>query len=456
MLKKNTKRLLVLISLSILCVGIYICLPFLINFDQDKKITIENLISEMTTYQINIKGDIKYKLSPVPALEITEVYLATESENSIVNKIIINISVYDLLKNRLSFGNIFLHGGEFIADLNNLNQLAEISGFKEKKITFEEVAIKFFDQKKSFNFNQFKGRILYKNNKIEKMKGNFDLGEVLFKFNYKDNKLSIGSKEINFKANIENVLNKKKKIKFNYNNSTIFPGINEIFTTFYFEQNNNNFIIETEKFETNLFDGVIKINNYNDTSFIVIDGIFDNANFRKISSSDLANFLQKNINLLATVIDTKIVINFKNFKSDNKIFNNAKFNFIFQNGDIFFEEITFNSDKNIINIKGRNIQYQKDNLFFYDLFFKTINLKNICEEICNDKSLVERIQNEIFVLKSKGIVNINKGKITIEENSTNKQFNDNELKKLNSNLNSIVIFGKLENIFELSRYFTLL
>jgi len=54
------------------------------------------------------------------------------------------------------------------------------------------------------------------------------------------------------------------------------------------------------------------------------------------------------------------------------------------------------------------------------------------------------------------LLNINKAKITVEENFTDRQFNDNELKKLNSNLNSLVLYGKLENLFNLSRYFTLL
>ena len=103
----------------------------------------------------------------------------------------------------------------------------------------------------------------------------------------------------------------------------------------------------------------------------------------------------------------------------------------------------------VINIQGRNIDYQKDKLFFYDFEFKTENLKDICQKICTDKSLMDKIQGNEFKLKSKGLLNINKAKITVEENFTDRQFNDNELKKLNSNLNSLVLYGKLENLFNL-------
>ena len=75
--------------------------------------------------------------------------------------------------------------------------------------------------------------------------------------------------------------------------------------------------------------------------------------------------------------------------------------------------------------------------------------------VCLDKSLVNKINNKEFKLKSKGLLNIDKSKVTVEENFTDKQFNDNELKKLNTTLNTSVISGKLENLFNISRYFIL-
>ena len=159
---------------------------------------------------------------------------------------------------------------------------------------------------------------------------------------------------------------------------------------------------------------------------------------------------------MANLFDGRIKLSFNNFKSDKGVFENIKLNVLFQNGDVFFEDINIYSDNNSINIKGRNVTYQKDNLFFYDVIFLTKNLKRLCAQICDDKFLIDKAIDGEFKLQSKGILNINKSKIIVQENFVNREFNDNEIQKLNTNLNSIVIFGKLENLFDLTRYFTLL
>ena len=456
MLKRNAKKLLISVALLIFFILAYLCSPFLINFNDEKKTGLENLISELIFYKVNIKGNIKYNLNPLPVLEISEVHLSNEDENSILNQVILNVSILDLLQNKFSYKNILLDGGEFIINLEKLKNLTKIEEFNKKKVKFNNVSVKFFNQKKTFSFDQFTGNISYNENTIDKISGDFYIGEILFKLKYSDNKFSLKSPEIKFKANIENILNEKKIITFDYNNNTIFPGIDEVFASFSFKKDNTNFDLVTEKFVTNLFKGQIKINNNNDKNIVVFDGFFDEADFKTINTKDLSEFLIKNINILSDIFDGKIILNFNNFKTHKGIFNNAKLNISFQNSDIFFEDITFFSDKNILNISGRNIFYQKDKLLFYDLNFETKSLKEICSKICNDSSLLLRTEDKGFNVKSKGILNLNKAKITIKENFTDKQFNDNELNKLNININSIIIFGKLENLFDLSRYFTLL
>ena len=128
----------------------------------------------------------------------------------------------------------------------------------------------------------------------------------------------------------------------------------------------------------------------------------------------------------------------------------------FQKGDVVFENISLLSNENKFSIQGRNINYQKDNLLFYELAFETKDLKKICEKVCNDQDIVDKIIHNKINIKSKGILNLNKAKISVQENFFKKFFNENEIKKLNTNLNTLIIFGKLENIFELSRYFVLL
>ena len=99
---------------------------------------------------------------------------------------------------------------------------------------------------------------------------------------------------------------------------------------------------------------------------------------------------------------------------------------------------------------------QKDNLLFYDMIFETEDLKEICKIICEDKTFNDKININEIKISSKGMLNINKAKIYIKENNFIKQYNDNEIKKLSDNLNSKVVFGKLENLLNLSKYFNLL
>ncbi|MFL2525004.1 MAG: hypothetical protein ACJ0Q7_00665 [Pelagibacteraceae bacterium] len=220
---------------------------------------------------------------------------------------------------------------------------------------------------------------------------------------------------------------------------------------------NNSFVITSEKFQTNLFDGNIIIEKSNKTANdIVIKSTFNKANLKKIHIEDFKNFLEKDLNKLSNILDARILINFKKIKTHKKLFNSAKFEILFQKGDVIFEDITFSSDKAKINIKGRNINYQKDNLLFYDIFFETKDLKEVCKTICEDKSLNDKIANNEIEIYSKGILNINKAKVIVQENNFIKQYNDNEIKKLNDNLNTKVILGRLENLLDLSKYFNLL
>lgn len=453
--KKNAKKLLISISLIIFLFAFYICVPFLINFDDQKKIRIENLVSETISYDTKINGDIQYKLNPLPVLEISNINLTKNNENSILEKVILNISIFDLIRNRFTYGDVLLSGGEFIIDLNNAGDLSIISNFKNKKIKFNDVNLRFFNGKESFNLNQSNIKIFFKNKEIEQINGKFNIGEVSFQIYYKEDQLSLKSKEIDFKVSIENFSKDKKNVRLNFNQTTFFPGIKKLYTDFEFEKNEETIYIKTNKFNTNLFSGFVEIKKNNPRYPIEITGKFENANFKKIDFLEFEKFLQENLSVLANFFDAKVSLLFENMKTKEGIFDNAKITINFLKGDMILDNFNLESDVNKLNVKGRNILYQKDNLFFYDLIFETSNIKNLCTLVCLDKSLVNKINNKEFKLKSKGLLNIDKSKVTVEENFTDKQFNDNELKKLSTTLNTSIISGKLENLFNISRYFNL-
>ena len=455
--KKKFKRLLISVLSITFSLILYVCAPFFINFDEKKKVKIENLFSDTIKYKVDIQGSIEYKLKPFPTLEISEIHVTKKGENSILNKIFVSVSIFDLLRGKYSYEDVVFEGGELIVDLDNLRNVYFIENFQKQRIIFKNLSLKFFSDKKSFNLDQINSEILYENSKIKKINANAFIGELPFKINYKNSELDLVSKNIGLNANFQNLFNREKELKFKFNRQSIFPGINNIFASLKFEINHNDLFIKSEKFQTNLFDGNISIKKNSDTkNIIVINGLFEKANFKKISNRDLKIFLENNLNKLSNLLDAEIFLNFEKIKTQKKLFNKAQFNFIFQKGDIIFEDVTFSSDKTKVEIKGRNIRYQKDNLLFYDIIFETNDLKAICSSICENKSNNDKIKNNEVRVHSKGMLNINKAKVIIQENNFIKQYNDNEIIKLSENLNKKVISGKLENLLDLSKYFNLL
>ena len=455
--KKKLKRLLISVLILTFSLISYVCAPFFINFDEERKVKIERLFSDAIKYQVSIKGTVKYKLKPLPTLELSEVHVSKKNENSILNKVFLSISIFDLLRSKYSYKKILFDGGELIVDLDDLGNVFKNDAFEKQKIIFKNLSLKFFRNKESFNFDQINSKILYDDNKIKEIDASVFIGEVPFKINFKDDQLNLLSNNIGLNANFKNLFSSEKELKFTFNRQSIFPGINDIFASLKFQFNDDGLLINSEKFQTNLFDGNITVKKNNSTNnAIVINGSFAKANFKSINKKDLKIFLEKDLNKISNLLDAQIVLNFEKIKTKKKLFNKAKFDLFFQKGDTVFKNITLSSEKARLKIKGRNIKYQKDNLLFYDIIFETNNLKEICKIICEDKTYNDKINTKEIKIFSKGTLNINKAKIFVKENNFVKQYNDNEIKKLSNNLNSKVILGQLENLINLSKYFNLL
>jgi hypothetical protein len=243
-------------------------------------------------------------------------------------------------------------------------------------------------------------------------------------------------------------------LKINYNNKIFFPSLRKLYAEFDVKKIDSNFSLKSKVFKTNLLKGDVDVLfDLNQNKTIKFKGNFDNPKLAKINANELVLFLKNDLNFLSSLFDINFEFIFNNFEFSNSLFENANLNFSFQSGDILVNKINFFSKNNKLEIKGRNVVYEKDNLFLYDLIFQTNNIKQLCKDFCENKNLLEKINKENFKLVSKGILNINKGKIEVEENFTDNQYNDNQLKLLNANLNSLILFGNLENLFNVSRYF---
>ena len=455
--KKKLKRLLISVLILTFSLISYVSAPFFINFDKERKAKIQKLFSDAIKYQVSIKGTVKYKLKPLPILEISEVHVSKNDENSILNRVFISISIFDLLRSKYSYKKILFDGGELIVDLDDLRNVYINDAFKKQKIIFKNLSLKFFQNKKSFNFDQINGKILYDDRRIKNINANVFIGEIPFKINFKDDQLNLLSKSIGLNADFKNLFSSEKELKFTFNRQSIFPGINDIFASLKLQIDDDSLLIKSEKFQTNLFDGKITVEkNKSTNNAIVITGSFAKANFKSINKKDLKIFLEKDLNKLSNILDAKIFLNFEKIKTKKKLFSKAKFDLFFQKGDAIFEDVILSSDKAKLKIKGRNVRYQKDNLFFYNIIFETNDLREICKIICEDKIYNDKINTKEVKIFSKGILNINKAKIFVKENNFIKEYNDNEIKKLSDNLNSKIILGKLENLINLSKYFNLL
>ncbi len=455
--KKKLKRLLISVLILTFSLISYVSAPFFINFDKERKAKIQKLFSDAIKYQVSIKGTVKYKLKPLPILEISEVHVSKNDENSILNRVFISISIFDLLRSKYSYKKILFDGGELIVDLDDLRNVYINDAFKKQKIIFKNLSLKFFQNKKSFNFDQINGKILYDDRRIKNINANVFIGEIPFKINFKDDQLNLLSKSIGLNADFKNLFSSEKELKFTFNRQSIFPGINDIFASLKLQIDDDSLLIKSEKFQTNLFDGKITVEkNKSTNNAIVITGSFAKANFKSINKKDLKIFLEKDLNKLSNILDAKIFLNFEKIKTKKKLFSKAKFDLFFQKGDVIFEDVILSSDKAKLKIKGRNVRYQKDNLFFYNIIFETNDLREICKIICEDKIYNDKINTKEVKIFSKGILNINKAKIFVKENNFIKEYNDNEIKKLSDNLNSKIILGKLENLINLSKYFNLL
>ena len=57
--KKKLKRLLISVLILTFSLISYVCAPFFINFDEERKVKIERLFSDAIKYQVSIKGTSK-------------------------------------------------------------------------------------------------------------------------------------------------------------------------------------------------------------------------------------------------------------------------------------------------------------------------------------------------------------------------------------------------------------
>ena len=83
----------------------------------------------------------------MPTLELSEVHVSKKNENSILNKVFLSISIFDLLRSKYSYKKILFDGGELIVDLEDLGNVFKNDAFEKQNIIFKNLSLKFFRNK---------------------------------------------------------------------------------------------------------------------------------------------------------------------------------------------------------------------------------------------------------------------------------------------------------------------
>ena len=82
----------------------------------------------------------------MPTLELSEVHVSKKNENSILNKVFLSISIFDLLRSKYSYKKILFDGGELIVDLDDLGNVFKNDAFEKQNIKFKNLSFKVFSK----------------------------------------------------------------------------------------------------------------------------------------------------------------------------------------------------------------------------------------------------------------------------------------------------------------------
>ncbi len=449
MRKIKNFKLLISLTVFFFIATIFFTIPFLLNFN-DKKEALEKILKNNLKYNAEIKGDIKYSLYPFISIKATNVHIEDKEEKSILENIYFQTNIFDIYNKTLKSSSLLLEKGQFLINKNFFNESEQ----DFLKVSFTNLDLRFVNKNKNFLINDTNGYLKLKKNKITQAKIQSKLGEVPFEIKYKNEELNVEFEKINLKFKFKDFLSEKKFFTLSYNSFPLFLGLNKIFTEGEFLEKEKNIKFISKKFDSNLFDGNLEIDIITDPLLSInLNGIFNDARFDKVLSKDFINFLKNDFSKISSFMDLNLSLKFSNIRFFKKLFSSANLNLKFQNGDTNIDQASFLSDENQLFISGRNVNYEKDNLYFYNFNFKTINLKKICYDFCNNKSFIEQISQQNYEIKSRGIFNLNKAKITVEEHQTLDDYKDDRLNQITNNLNNKVFKGDLNNLFDISKYF---
>jgi len=388
-------------------IALFFTIPALLDFE--KKIEpIKSHLAKNYDLTINNYNNVKYRVFPLPTLELTNVSIRLKAPEEILN--IESLKIYPKLLSIYNFENfqtnkIILKNNDLKLNLNTLKLLIKNLLNQKNKIVYNNLKINVIDRGKIIinlenikfkNFgnekNLIKGRVFgqkFKTEISEDLKNvNFQLlkSGIKIKINFDKNQKNNFTRGI-FKSKI---LNTNLKFNFDYDDNKI-----KIFNSYFRNKdlsfNNEGYIILSPFFYANLkfliedFDLKI-LKNINASELRELKEIIKKINLDneiKFTSKKFSNNFLDNINLKTKFAYGRLNYNKKFTISDNLFECEGNINLLDEIPLLFFNCLANINDKKKLfkkfNIKSKG-NNESINLYIkgnYNILNKKINFKNI-------------------------------------------------------------------------------
>ena len=431
-------RYLFIIFLS--AIALFLTIP--IFFDYEKKIKVIKLhLLKNYNYRLIDYEKIKYKIFPLPNLEIIEVQINLEKNqnNLIVRKMKIYpnfLSIYNY--ENFNTNRIVLKDTDFKFQILKFKPLMKNLFYKKRKLIFDNLNLTIMNETSSvftlnnikftnfgYNRNLIKGKIFDKNFKV-----NIDDDFKSVKFNLINSGIATDiTFDENKKKNLKFGIIKSKILNTNFKSNFEYDGkIIKIYNS-YFRSKNLSF--------KNKSDIVLNPFLYINSNFIIEElntQIFKKVKF--IEFLKLKDFIIK--------INNKTEIKFEPKKFNRKFFDDLNLKIDLVYGRLNYSKKLLIND-GIIKCDGSINFLEEYPLLFFDCYVKSENKS----KFLNKFSLKTKDNNELFDLKMKGNLSVLNRKVNFKQILVNKNYKatKEDLKYFDQTFENILFDGSFIEIF---------
>ena len=432
-----------LFVIFIISFGLFLCIPKFFDYDKKEQI-IKNHFFKNYNLKLNSLESVKYKLLPMPNLEIKNANF--DFDNGLIKLNSTKVNVYLKLNNIYNYKafdskKIILNKSNISLDINEFKILSKYILKLKNKLSFKDLNLiiikenKTLTEIKKINYSNYG----YKKNSIEGI-----LFNKKFKIKQKNYFQVINFKLLNTGIDVKiNLLDKKKNLlvgnlKAKVLNSNL---------KFNFELNDKKLIINDSYFRNkNISFDSKNIITFQPFFNIASNIMLKDINLKKFEDIDLENLL--NFKSFIKKLNSKNIISYKKKKFSRALFDDFNFNINLEYGRLIYSKsflnaegtINCNGDVNLVD--EYPILNFKCNIFSKDKkkFLKKLSLKY-------------KKNNELLNLDIEGYLNIFNKKITFIVIKMNNEYiaTKEDLKYFKESFETILFDKDFISIFKINK-----